>query len=406
MASSRKNWSLKSEGGFQLLNPDGLVVKLHYRKVEELLLAISNCDFPGISRDELSLQLWPLSNLKCRRENLRQALGHLRRALPEGAVIATRSACRLSSSFFQELGRASPTGLSKGSSGRGTTAISAFGTMLGWHAANEPERVFDVLRSNMEFASSLIPSECLHAISPAIARLSVNDPNRKWAYFWRGSAAFLRGNLRKARPLLRAAIRLGLVEKDELLISEGIYRLGICEILMGHPAAAINLCFRAKTALSTGRSLNSCKLEHVQAMALMHQGREHETLRRFDEISGYSVETTLEHALHEALRALFLATSGNFQGALKTNESPMICAIEAGSIGIEAVCRLTAGYVESRTEPKSAIRSLTSLIQFCNSQEQSPRRHLRPGILILRLLEGGSYIRSDPTARIGGSDPS
>jgi tetratricopeptide (TPR) repeat protein len=362
VGSNPIDWTLSVEEETALRSAEGQLIKLPYRKVGELLLAIAQSGPQGKSRQLLAEQLWPSADLKARAASFRQALSHLRRAVGEDWILCGRASCRLSGNISLRLHEESSITPSENPS-------LAFSNLVSWLAQNEPERFFDVMSTCLDLALGLPAPQLTRLVNLAASKLGRSSANRYWAMFWRAHALMEVSGINEVRPLLQQATNYGFAAKDNLLMREATYLWSACEILSGCPEKAIDLVDRTETAIRSSTASKTYRMRDIRGTALLHMGRNSEALEVLENASDCAGASTLDHANHEALLALYHATSGNFKSALQTNEYPARIARETGALGMQAITGLTYAYVEVTDQPERAIQTLTRLIAFCRSHD-------------------------------------
>ncbi len=99
MLSNQRPWVIRQDRGLQIFNGEGKRVEFAYKKVEELPFALATANNKSLNREALAVRLWPEACLDTAKQNLRQCLYQLRKAVGEEAVQSSRTECSLTSGF-------------------------------------------------------------------------------------------------------------------------------------------------------------------------------------------------------------------------------------------------------------------------------------------------------------------
>lgn len=365
MTRARAEWTAHLTDVLRVEDGSGALVCILERKNAAVLVSLAKGGVKGVYRDQIAERVWPDSSLEDRRASLRQSLTQLRKALGKESIQADRSKCGLRAGLTIDVVQAeSVSSLIEENQIVGPTPLDGLLSFSEWLSKNEPTRLLESLRANLEFALHLPPQRLLELIDEAEPKLIHNDSSRNWCYFWRGASYIQRG-VRYAAPLLREATNRSIEADDHLLIREASYLLAICEILAGEAQRALDLSTRAISIIQDRELLRSGRLADLRSSALLHLGLKDDALKVLEQRAGQQIGSQIEFAKNEALRALYTATGGNLSRAHQVNLSPYKLSREIGAKGVEAICCLTSGYIEAIDQPEKGVERLTELIRYC-----------------------------------------
>jgi hypothetical protein len=360
-----QGWRMDFQDGLRLQDPGGNQITFPYRKVGELFLVLARVGRDGIGRDELAERLWPDARSATRRLNLRQTLSRLRKIIGEENLSTSRSHCKLSSNFSLSIETARTSESDDCSNlGAGPNPADGFVATIEWLAENDPAQMLEMMRTTIGFTSAVPPAKLLSVLNLAARAVPHNSYLHGWLQHWRGFAIFSGCNIREGQPHFVFAAEAAEANRDPLLLSESYFWLGASEILLGRSSRALLLSEKARTLLETwGISEGDYKIANLRATALLHLNRNQEALKIFESATGHSHLTSLDFANHEALRALYLATLGQFALAREVLEFPKRLVSETGLQNLKGLCCLATGVIQSQEEPHRAINTLNSLLE-------------------------------------------
>lgn len=343
-------WKLETDEEFTLTSDAGEVRVLPYRKVGELLMSLADHQGQLVDRQNLSLKLWPVSSSSVRLANLRQALTKLRQVVGNDNIISTRTSCGLSLAFRITIE-------TSGDSSRNVKAIaSSLFTFLEHLSERSPVQFFETLRVNVDSAFDLPSDPLLLMVDRASVLLPAQHPSHGWAHYLRGVGSI--GNVPIARVHFAQSLRYAIDAQDQDLFQRSVHWSGACLILLGRVDTAVKLAHEAEKGAGQLRGYCRNWITSLKGTAYLHAGMFRESAEMMRQISYSDALSEEEWRQHEGLRAFYLATTGQFEEAVRVSE-----AIGGQSQGISfdrasVLAYLAQATVAARTEPSSITPSL------------------------------------------------
>ena len=329
----------------------------------------------SVSREDLSRAIWPDKESK---QNLRQAIYSLRKAIGHEMIEATLEGCRLTSHFryqcdlkdlaFRDSVAFMPDFVSEWSDQMRVTedfaseeeqsqsAIDGLLAMLGWYAKNDPKGFYKVLASSPDMVRGIDYHILLNLInSTQLAKTSLSG----WSLFWRGTAE---NDLSLVASLLKQAWVEAKNSDDILLASEVALELGKVYARLGKPKSALNVCAAAdELALKSSLSVVKANSLALRGTVLCHYGESEKGIGLLEAAEPF-VDDTLALAIRRSSRAFFLASVGRNQEAAIALDWAMHASSGLGHRRIQRVSDMTSAIMASNEcEKDVAIPALEKL---------------------------------------------
>ncbi len=383
-------WSIRLDDGIALLNPQGKLIPLAYRKVGELLVTLLRTPGRASPRGNLGAVLWPTSGAATQTTNLRQAIKNLRDAIGAENVAADRFDCGLADTFLCSID-------AQIESDQPPDWLRGWLSFLEALSYSSPEQFFGAIQANIDLICDLPTPQLSVLVDRAASGLRSPHGMDGWKSFVLGSMSL--GEVPKANSHFLAAAKHSANAADSDLFSRSAFWLSACEILRGRIERADELATEALSSAKRRSAPNESRLSAARATAFLHMGRFAESR---DIMAGASVTegtTVFEHDQREALRAFYLATSGYEGEAMRlienlrrnsTHHSSGRVGIltDLASVAVEAACtpRLVVETIDTRIRTLKAagqhhfalyaIETLVSALARCNLQQEARTKFL------------------------------
>lgn len=353
-------WKLRLFEKFELLDPQGRSVRFPTRKADAALAILVLRRRFGLTREELGEMLWPSAPEARRRDNLRQTLLFLRKALGEESLEATRTHCRLASTFrlttdledestrlgatllpgfdgeWCELAR-EEYGTKQKSQPKGVTPIGNFIAILDWYVDREPERMLGLMRENLP----LVLGMALEDHRRLLGRIKRPGNQSGWKDFWQANLVMAGGSVDMGGKLLRAVIEQAERERDPLLGVQASAQVCLSSVMQNkfEQARAAGALCQDWASRSRDARLMPTAIQ-IQGIASLHKGDLKEGLMMLERAE-QMYRDPLDSAVMMALRAYYLSCHGLDSTAQQLLTLPSQLAAETGHKFLEALCSLT-----------------------------------------------------------------
>ncbi|HWD41178.1 MAG TPA: hypothetical protein VG944_20180 [Fimbriimonas sp.] len=300
-------WQLVADPEYKLVNEAGERRMLPYRKVAELLVALAKSKGRPVERDQLSFQLWPSSPRDVRLTNLRQALKGLRQAIGPSLVSSGKTHCELAKDFELVL--------PQGSQGtpHSKEPVHGFEVFLDHLSYSSPIQFFETIRVNADFALNISPNALGSLVRRAAGTLPSRPDLTGWAHYFNGVSTM--GNLVTSKRHFGQSLKAAKLTQDFDLYQRTVHWLGACMILQGRTDFALSLAVEAERGVGQAQ-LNRCQwIASLKGTSYLHAGMFRESAETLLQLSYSRYQSQEEWRQHEALRAFYLASTGDYSAA-------------------------------------------------------------------------------------------
>lgn len=355
------HWTLRTNDGITLLNPEGQPIRLAYRKVGELLVTLLRVPERTSPRSELGAILWPSSGVAEQATNLRQAIKKLRDAIGAENVVSCRFECGIADTFSCLVDPQV-----------GSDSMPAW--LRGWIlflealACSSPVQFFEAIRANVDLLWDLPMPQLSALVNQAAGGLPCGHRLDGWRDFVLGTVALR--DVPKASAHFLSAAKHASTTLDNDLFCRSAFWLCACQILRGRVERADGLATDALRFVSGASASNQSLLAATRATALLHMGRFGESRDLMARACGVGATTVFEHDQHEALRAFYLATSGYESEAMRVIENIHRDSLHHSGGRVGTLVGLTCAAVEAAAAPGLVIDKMEPRIRLLEAAGQ------------------------------------
>jgi tetratricopeptide (TPR) repeat protein len=388
VTESDQEWKLKLYGGFELVAPNGISVRLPYRGAQALIAVLALNRVEGLSREELGRTLWPSSPLEKRQQNLRQALAAVKSTLGPCRIDATRTHCRLAESFcvvtdHEDPGLRGPGPFMPGFEGewfdrtghRSNAAPSArlldsFLHLLLWLAEHDPGKMLCHMRDNhgLTFGLSCSDRRCLLARAP-------DDPKLAgWKKFF---GAGLHGAYGEELSVLtrrhRQVVSVAEANHDLQLAVQASSQLSLCNSWQNRPAEAMSIVeWCVATATSCSDKSVWATATQMKGNILIHTGKIDEGLEHLQRAEQL-YRDPIDSAIMHVLRAYYLASMGRRDEASNLLDASLRPNLVAGHSFLNITWDMASAIVGARDkQPAESLDAFERIVAAARAYGDSP----------------------------------
>ncbi len=382
-------WKLTLFGGFQLVDPYGVIVPITMRKAQGLIAILATSADRSLDRVSLQEALWPEFPVVSQQASLRQALAHLRKVLPHEFVIASRTVCRiapdirLSSDVFETDPESNAvflpefpepwferqrrkfrfaTGeLDSPALEQGGSIVDSVLTLLRWYANSDPSKTLTLLRDHAEIVEGIAPKELLPIVQAGLTATDRSSGLYGWGLHWKGVCLGAMQNIADGEPYMMAAIQFGIERQDAELLTRSSCTLACGYALLGRAAGAARTMERVQ-GLAGGRSPNAAMVSTARGALMHHAGNAVEGIRLIQLAGDTAGVSAPEWNRIQALLAVFLSSDMRNREALEALRNIEGIGLQSNDSHISLLTLLAQGQTYlNEGAPEMAVKVLADL---------------------------------------------
>ncbi len=356
MASA--GWLIREDQGLRIDGPAGVEIRFPYKKVDELLLVLAlagDC----LERDGVAEKLWPNRSVAERRTNLRQALSQLRKTIGEENLVADRFLCGLRPGFpirvDDGLKRSRLRSIAVPESH--DSPVAGFEKTLIWLSKEDPAQMLKIMRASHDLLAAISNGIMSSILARGEGALKHDPSLVGWVLYWQSNLVF---NASQRKRIANKALRWAVQEGDKELVVSCISSLVSAQMTSGQTEEALGSIQAARNFVGIRNSPLASKLDSLRGVVLLHAGQAKAGLDLLQPSPGSNA--LLESTTSLALKALYLADSGEGIKALEVMEYPRRIAEESGHFNGAMLCDLALATAVSQDDPELALELFDRVI--------------------------------------------
>lgn len=366
-------------GGFRLFLPNGKPAPITMRKAKGLIAILASSSGQSLGRAKLQDALWPDSSLPMQQASLRQALAHIRKTVTPDFVVSTREGCRIGpnvrlSCDYGDLSTSNDSVARDSNSvflpefhepwfvRQRNTLASAHGetfdealpigtsltdgllALMRWYLSTKPSKALEMLRDHADIVVGIAPNVLVPILDEGLKGTSRTNPVFGWGLFWKGICTSSSQSITVGSHYFRSAQQYGIDHKDRELQIRATCSLSAVQGLSGKLEPASRQLLHLDGVVKPGAPSYGIYTSTLGVVS-MHKGCISDGLGYVEQAHESIGCSALEAHRYQALKAVYLSTSGRDNEATDLLVVSEKFARESGNVIVSCLVQLSKGQV-------------------------------------------------------------